>query len=123
LSSKKTSKLCNSPDSSSTTKSNSFSISSANLAAVDLYAQDVQCWMITRTSLLLCTNCSSLSPPANSKVDAPSDSKQNSKPILPTTKTSSIEDWLHREIRTANLGFAHNLGRSLYVDFARFDSN
>lgn len=45
----KTSKLCSLPALSLTSMSNSAFISSANLAAVDLYAQEVQCRISTLT--------------------------------------------------------------------------
>lgn len=66
LPSTRTSKLWNSPGSSSTSVANSFSISSANLAAMFLYAQEVQC-RITTLMLFRVSELFSPSPPSETR--------------------------------------------------------
>ena len=89
-SSTKTSKLCSSPDSNTTSISSSLLISSANLAAVDAYAQEVQCLIVTRTIFGLSATSSSYAAPENKTGVDPADSIHSSRAIFLSIKTSCL---------------------------------
>jgi len=88
LSSTRISKLCNSPGFSSTSRARTFSISSANLAALVLYAQEAQCRITTRILLFVSESTFTVSSSDNNTRGVSRAKTLISSTILPDIKPS-----------------------------------